>query len=195
MLSAGRDLRTVAFSPDGTLLVSELCATKATVHGAVDLSKYLAFLLHCVYKSALHWVCDSAECSHSGLPAFILEEKVMEIGSWIIGTAILWVVKAIGTVPLAKYLSRSRKPGYTQPTESEALQPEEVVGEGEKQKGEKVEAIPTGSYILADMLVMCIAGFLLGLATGSYFIGISWKGRDWPGMITFIIASAIGSSL
>jgi hypothetical protein len=119
----------------------------------------------------------------------------MEIGSWIIGTAILWVVKAIGTIPLAKYLSRSRKPGYTQPTGSEALQSEEVVGEGEKLKGEKVKVIPTGSYILADILVMCIAGFLLGLVSGSYFIGISWKARDWPGMIAFIIASAIGSSL
>jgi hypothetical protein len=42
---------------------------------------------------------------------------------------------------------------------------------------------------------MCVAGFLLGLVSGSYFIGISWKARDWPGMIAFIIASAIGSSL
>ena len=118
----------------------------------------------------------------------------MEIGSWIIGTAILWVVKAIGTVPLAKYLSRSRNSRYTQPTGSEALQSEEVAGEGEKQ-GERVEVIPTRSYILADMLVMCVAGFLLGLISGSFFIGISWKARDWPGMIAFIIASVIGSSL
>jgi hypothetical protein len=42
---------------------------------------------------------------------------------------------------------------------------------------------------------MSIAGFLLGLITGYYFIGISLRTRDWPGMLAFIAASFIGSFL
>lgn len=118
----------------------------------------------------------------------------MNIGSWIIGTAVLWLLKWLGTIPLARFLSRSKGPGYTPPTESEIPQSEEVAGEGEEKK-EEVEAIPTGYYILADVLVLGVAGFLLGLVSGYYFIGISLRARDWPGMIVFIIASVIGSAL
>jgi hypothetical protein len=50
-------------------------------------------------------------------------------------------------------------------------------------------------YILADVIVMGAGGFLLGLLTGYFFIGISWRARDWPGMIVFIIASLVGSAL
>ena len=116
----------------------------------------------------------------------------MEISSWIIGTIILWVLKSLGTVPLSRFLSRSREAGYTPPTESEISQSEEVAGAGEKKE---VEAIPTGYYILADVLVLGVAGFLLGLITGYYFIGISWRAQEWPGMIAFIVASLIGSLL
>jgi hypothetical protein len=116
----------------------------------------------------------------------------MEISSWIIGTIILWVLKSLGTVPLARTLSRSREAGYIPPTESEMPQSEEVAG-ADAQK--EVEAIPTGYYILADALVLGIAGFLLGSITGYYFIGISWRAQDWPGMISFIVASLIGSLL
>lgn len=55
--------------------------------------------------------------------------------------------------------------------------------------------IPTGYYILADVIVLGVAGLLIGLVTGSYFIGFSWKAKDWPGMIVFIIASLIGSAV
>lgn len=42
-------------------------------------------------------------------------------------------------------------------------------------------------------MVMGFGGLLLGLATGYYFIGISLKIKDWPGMLTFIAASFVGS--
>jgi hypothetical protein len=116
----------------------------------------------------------------------------MEISSWIIGTIILWVLKSLGTLPLAGFLSRSREARYTPPTESENPQSEEVASAGENKE---VEAIPAGYYILADALVLGVAGFLLGLITGYYFIGISWKAKDWPGMIAFVVASLVGSSL
>jgi hypothetical protein len=118
----------------------------------------------------------------------------MNIGSWIIGTVILWLLKVLGTIPLTRLLSRLRAPVYTSPAESETLQTDEVAGEGDRRQG-KVEITPAGYYILADVLVSGVAGFLLGLISGYYFIGISWRARDWPGMIAFIVASVIGSVL
>jgi len=99
------------------------------------------------------------------------------------------VLKSLGTVPLARFLSRSGEAGYTPPTESEMPQSEEATGADKKKEA---EAIPTGYYILADVLVLGVAGFLLGLITGYFFIGISWRAKDWPGMIAFVVASLIG---
>lgn len=57
------------------------------------------------------------------------------------------------------------------------------------------EQVPTGFYILADVIVLGIAGGLLGMFTGYYFIGFALKPRDWPGMMVFILASLVGSLL
>lgn len=113
--------------------------------------------------------------------------------SWIIGTAILWVLKTIGTTPLAKLLTRSLgnpQPAPPPPSEDEMTLPE---GADTPQATSRKTEIPAGYYILADVMVMGFGGLLLGLITGYYFIGISLKIRDWPGMLTFIAASFIGS--
>jgi hypothetical protein len=55
------------------------------------------------------------------------------------------------------------------------------------------EVIPTGYYILADVIVLGVAGGLMGLISGYYLIGFSFKPKDWPGMIVFIVSSLIGS--
>jgi len=125
----------------------------------------------------------------------------MSATGWIIGTIILWVLKAIGTLPLARALSGvSGSPAPTQPlaegvaepAQGEAAQPTQ--GEA-PQPAQGEAAIPTGIYIFADVIVMGAAGFLIGLVTGYYFIGFSWRARDWPGMLAFIVASVIGSIL
>jgi hypothetical protein len=103
----------------------------------------------------------------------------MNIWGFIIGTAILWGSKLI-SLPLARVMAGSRIE-------------KKVVGEGEKKQ--EVEIIPLGPYILADVLVLGILGFLLGLLVGWFFIGISWRARDWPGMIVFIGLSVLGTVL
>jgi hypothetical protein len=119
----------------------------------------------------------------------------MNIFSWVIGTAILWALKAIVTNPLARLLYRSIRPepDYIPPSAGSEMPLSEgaVAPQG---TGKKME-IPAGYYILVDVAVMSVAGFLIGLITGYYFIGISLRARDWPGMLAFIAASFIGSFL
>ena len=118
----------------------------------------------------------------------------MNILSWVIGTAILWGLKALVTNPLTRLIYRSIQPEpehIPPPAESATPLPEGVVVPQET--GKKAQEIPAGYYILVDVAVMSVAGFLLGLITGYYFIGISLRARDWPGMLTFIAASFIGS--
>ena len=131
--------------------------------------------------------------------------------NWIIGTAVLWVLKLL-TIPFAKLLAGDRvkkvmPSGTIPPTsmdmpagdEAQSIMPSdaEPVVDTEVQpvqapvKAE--EQIPTGFYILADVIIMGVAGGFLGLISGYYFIGFSWKPRDWPGMIVFIVASLVGS--
>ena len=117
---------------------------------------------------------------------------------WIIGTLILWGLKLI-TVPFARLLAGDKvkppTPAAPAPEGEDALPDVDgETGEPEKQEAPK-SVIPTGAYIIADVIVLGISGLLLGLFTGSFFIGFSWKVRDWPGMIVFIIASLLGSAI
>jgi hypothetical protein len=121
--------------------------------------------------------------------------------NWIVGTAILWVLKLI-TIPFAKLLAGDRVKKITPvapvPT-AEAVIPPNSTGEPiptpapTPAPAQVEEVIPNGYYILADVIVLGVAGGLMGLISGYYFIGFSFKPKDWPGMIVFIISSLIGS--
>lgn len=91
---------------------------------------------------------------------------------WIVGTLILWGLKGI-TAAFARTLA----------------------GRSTADSKEGVEEIPTRHYVLADVMVLGIAGLLLGLLAGCFFIGVSFRAKDWPGMIAFIAASLVGASL
>ena len=116
---------------------------------------------------------------------------------WIIGTLILWGLKLIVT-PFAKLLAGDKvkavAPAAPTPSGEAALPAEPGTSPIPAPQVEPQVIIPTGYYILADVLVLGFAGLLLGLFTGSYFIGFSWRAKDWPGMIAFILASLIGSA-
>ena len=121
----------------------------------------------------------------------------MEIMTWVIGTGILWVLKLV-TIPFAKLLAGDRVKQVTPPApapESEALpvDPDAPQAAVPAAPAKTESVIPTGYYILADVLVLGVAGILLGAITGWYFIGFSLKPRDWPGMIVFIVSSLVGS--
>ncbi len=120
--------------------------------------------------------------------------------SWIVGTVILWILKLI-TVPFAKMLAGDRvkkvapvAPVTPGPSSEAALTPDQAETPAPAPAPTQVqEVIPTGYYILADVIVLGVAGGLMGLISGYYFIGFSFKPKDWPGMIVFIISSLIGS--
>ena len=67
--------------------------------------------------------------------------------------------------------------------------------QNEQELSEKISGMYNRNYILIDLIVLSTAGFLMGLLVGWYFIGISWRARDWPGLIAFIGLSFLGSFL
>jgi len=91
--------------------------------------------------------------------------------NWIVGTAILWVLKLI-TIPFAKLLAGDRVKKITSvaPAPSnEAVIPPNSTGEPiptpapTPAPAQVEEVIPTGYYILADVIVLGVAGVLMGL--------------------------------
>jgi zinc transporter ZupT len=56
------------------------------------------------------------------------------------------------------------------------------------------QRVATGYYILWDVLVLGVAGFVGGLL-GFWFLGISLEAKGWPGMLAFVGASFLGLSL
>jgi len=122
------------------------------------------------------------------------------------------VLKAVAVMPFAKFLVRTNV--VSVPAQDAVLEaddaaegdfaPEEDLANAEEESRSEAEAegestedytIPATAYILADVAVLTLAGFFMGAVSGYYFIGISWKARDWPGMIAFIVSSLVGSAL
>lgn len=102
----------------------------------------------------------------------------------VIGTGLLWLLGFFVVRPLTKMLiNRQLAP---QPAYGDLVQDENGLSQ-------KAESLFTKTYIMVDVGVMAAAGLLMGLITGWYFIGLSWKARDWPGLIVFIGLSFLGS--
>ena len=104
----------------------------------------------------------------------------------LVGTGILWLLSCLVVNPLAKFFSKREVAlttvnGYMPQVESGVFQ--------------KINRINTRTYILTDLIILGIAGFLMGRLIGWYFIGISWKIKHWPGLIAFIGMSFLGSFL
>lgn len=103
-----------------------------------------------------------------------------------IGTGIVWFSILVIINPLSKYLTK-RKSIY------------QPVNEFEVQPGQEISQITdkssTRNYVIIGVITFAIIGFAVGRTTGWYFIGISWKPKDWPGMLAFIGFSLLGSYL
>lgn len=104
----------------------------------------------------------------------------------IIGTAILWGLTALFVVPLADYwLKRTlQEPAYAHLRGTELAERDQATS----------KSLATKYYILADVLVLGVAGFIGGLL-GYWFFGISFETKGWPGMVAFIAASFLGLGL
>jgi tetrahydromethanopterin S-methyltransferase subunit B len=104
----------------------------------------------------------------------------------LIGTGIVWFSILVIINPLSKYLTK-RKSTY------------QTVNGFQVQTGQEISQIADGSstrnYVIIGVITFAIIGFVVGRTTGWYFIGISWKPKDWPGMLAFIGFSLLGSYL
>jgi hypothetical protein len=109
----------------------------------------------------------------------------MSFLSILIATGILWGLTALVVMPLTGYLvgRKLQEPAYAHLNKDE----DELSEDDKKQ----LESLATKYFILADVLVLGIAGFVIGLF-GYYLIGIAFDRRGWPGMIAFIAASLTG---
>ena len=101
----------------------------------------------------------------------------------LIGTGILWMLNSLVVNPVAQLLTKTR---------NKELQLSYEGGQVASQE-KSPPRISTGYYILVDVVILGIAGFLLGRLFGWFFIGFTWKAKSWPGMIVFIATSIVGS--
>jgi hypothetical protein len=107
----------------------------------------------------------------------------------LIGTLILWILTALFVVPLAEHWTKKKleEPQYAH---LRVADPEQL---SEEQQA-ALRAIGVKNYIVADLLVLGIAGLIGGLV-GFWFLGFSFKLEGWPGMIAFIGASFLGFAI
>jgi len=66
---------------------------------------------------------------------------------------------------------------------------------GIRGKAVNPESIPVCYYSFFGTLIFTVIGFLLGVLFGMFFIGISIRGKDIPGVFSLIVASISGSML
>lgn len=66
---------------------------------------------------------------------------------------------------------------------------------GIRDKNINPESIPIRYYSFFGTLIFSIIGFLMGVLFGMFFIGISWQGKDIPGVLSLVVASVSGAML
>jgi hypothetical protein len=105
---------------------------------------------------------------------------------FVIGTGLVWFTLFVIITPLSKYVTKRRLANQT----INGFQFQ--IGQGVTQV---VDKLATRDYILVGVVTFALIGFTVGRTTGMYFIGISWRPKDWPGMLAFIGFSLLGSYL
>lgn len=111
----------------------------------------------------------------------------------IIGTAIFQAIKMILVGPMAQYLTKKK-----------LVEPEKVLYLPEKTGLpvnmpnmkllnkcyiERQVKLYNKYYLIADVSILGLVGFLMGLLFGWFFVGIAFRWRGIPSMIAFISAS------
>ena len=102
----------------------------------------------------------------------------------LVATGIVWGLTVLLVIPLARVIQRRWINGrlITHRTEERAH-----------------NATPPGpspaAFIIADVAVLGIAGFVFGISTGWWFVGIAFGRYHWPGLLVFIATSFLGANL
>jgi hypothetical protein len=111
----------------------------------------------------------------------------------LVGTAILWGLSALVVQPIASYLLTRKLKG--DPEYALALASGDAQIQLDEGKQKYIQSQATKYFVLADVGILAVAGFLIGLLSGYFFIGFSWKAKYWPGMAAFILSSVGGAVL
>jgi hypothetical protein len=110
------------------------------------------------------------------------------VANVLICTLIMWGLTAIAVVPLAKRMfakAVASNPEMSLAANSESL--------SEEMKA-KLQSLYNTIFIKADVLVMGIAGFIVGMA-GFPMFGFAWKANAWPGLLALMGASFLSYQL
>ena len=105
---------------------------------------------------------------------------------FIIGTGVVWFTIFVIITPIAKYVTK-RRLAYQTANGFQFQLGQEIP--------QVVDKLATRDYMVVGVLTFALIGFVVGRTTGMYFIGISWRPKDWPGMLAFIGFSLLGSYL
>jgi len=110
----------------------------------------------------------------------------------LVCTTILWILQNLLIVPLSAYFSNMHLSKLELPAYSSGEISIERLPSSEKTT---VEKTLTNYYIAFNIIVLGTIGLLVGVFFGFYFIGISFDKYGWPGMISLILFSILGSSI
>jgi len=111
----------------------------------------------------------------------------MDFTGILIGTGILWGLTVLVVLPVARLIQRH----WLVPALSSTSQ-DQSNKEGKVPFG---GSISPSAFMIADVLVLGVAGFLLGVTTGWWFVGLAFQRYHWPGLLAFVGASWLGAHL
>lgn len=103
----------------------------------------------------------------------------------LIGTGLLWGSILLVINPITKFFTNRRMA-------LQSISNNHLI-EDEDKLSKKTDIIYGPNFIIVSVVVLGLVGFLFGLLVGTFFIGIAWKPRYWPGIITLIGLSFLGS--
>jgi hypothetical protein len=95
------------------------------------------------------------------------------IMNFVVGTGVLYAVTYLLVVPITRALSRG-----AQPTPD--------------RQADVIDQLPTGLFMAVSAVLLAIIGLAFGLA-GYDIIGISKKGKMWPGLIVMMLCCIVGA--
>jgi len=106
---------------------------------------------------------------------------------FIIGMAILWGLTALVINPIVNAALKSRMESEGVYAEDLRMLPPDQI--------QYWQGVYTRIYILWDVIILGLAGFLAGYIFGIVLIGISFSAKGWPGMLAFIGLSFLGAAM
>lgn len=117
----------------------------------------------------------------------------MSILGLVVGTLVLWVLTYAVALPLSRGLAGTQASAALLPAIGQLEGAESGVVANQGEKRDAIDDVPAEAFILVHVLVLGLAGLLLGTFAGVWFVGFAHQGKMWPGMIALIVASLFGA--